>query len=45
MLYDDIDWPEWIEELYDNDDNIVSVDDFDWEFIEDNNNSDDTEYA
>lgn len=38
----DADWPEWIEELFDPGEEIVQVQDFNWEIIDDNAN-DDTE--
>lgn len=44
---DEADWPEWIEELFDNNEQSVETKNFDWEFIEDNpnNSNDDIEYA
>lgn len=39
MLYDDTDWPEWIEELFDNDQECVKITSFDWEFVEDDPNN------
>ena len=36
---DEIDWPEWIEELFDNDEpNNTIIEEYNWQFIEDVNN-------
>lgn len=46
MLQDEIDWPEWIEELFDNDQEpIPETKDFKWEFLEENTLDNDIEYA
>ena len=36
---DEIDWPEWIEELFDNDEpNNTVIEEYNWQFIDDVNN-------
>lgn len=36
----DVNWPEWIEELHDNGEELVQIKDFSWEFLDDDSNSD-----
>ena len=48
MLDTECDWPEWVEELFDNDEALIvarPTKSFKWEFLDEQNNGDDVEYA